>query len=175
MYKEQVHIVYVPSIQLNIRKYNLSLSTFLSSGDSVIAEEPSAYSDDDQPKAPPMLRKRAQTISTFKPAHVRARSDITDDIVRYMRMEEGRNGSATPPLKTMPDVDDFPIPVPGSEAGMGTGQVEGEADSEWSTSPGTHKEEEEKKDTYELPSIDVEVNITINVDSGRIVLRSEET
>ena len=38
----------------------------------------------------------------------------------------------------------------------------------------TSQEEEEEEEEFSLPSIDVEVNVTINVDYGIIILRNEE-
>ena len=116
------------------------------------------------PQESPQMRPRAHTYSgRLKPSHSRVKSDITD-IMQYMRMEEGRRESdelpQSPHTQATTEESSF-------HSGMGMKQ------DDLRQSDGTPVEMEQERE-FEIPTIDVEVNITINVDSGVIVLRSEE-
>ena len=82
--------------------------------------------------------------------HARHRSDITPDVKRLMKMED--------------DLEDTPLnsSAMGSLEEVEEGREEEEGDSE--SGPGEPL----------IPSIDIEINVTINVDSGQVKLYSED-
>ena len=109
------------------------------------------------------MRPRADSYSGEKPSHKRVKSDITDDIIQYMRMEEGQGGSPTLLSPVTSPTSEGPYP---SFEGMSEDEGRPESAEEVSG------DNEDK--TFPIPAIDVEVNVTINVESGLIILRTEE-
>ncbi len=87
--------------------------------------------------------------------HARHRSDITPDVRRLMKREE-LEAVATPSTKSL-------------EAVLEDTELE---DVGVVKSKGDHTP---KGAESLIPSIDIEINVTINVDNGQIVLVSEDT
>ena len=106
-------------------------------------------------------RPRAKSYSGEKPSHKRVISDITDDVIQYMRMEEGQGGSPT-----------LSVPSPTGEGPYPS--FEERYEDEERSEPTEEVFEGEEDKAFPIPAIDVEVNLTITVDSGLIILRTEE-
>lgn len=128
----------------------------MTTGEQTLAEEPIPERPETESSK---MRPRAQTVSGVKPTHGRTKSDVTDRFVQYMRKEEEREGSQSPMSdqfsRTPTPVDEHVFPTSSSTPG----------------SVGSRQEGREQEMEY---AIDVELNVTISVDSGIIVLRSEE-
>ena len=106
------------------------------------------------------MRPRAESYSGEKPSHVRAKSDITD-LIQYMRMEEGQGGSPTLLSPVSSPTSEGPYPSLGGISGD-----EGRPES----SEGVSGVEEDRPFAIDVVN---EVNVTINMDSGIIILRTE--
>ena len=92
--------------------------------------------------------------------HARHRSDITPDVRRLMKNEEGFvfQESVSRNLDSV---------IEGNENNQESGKVGG-AQNKGMTEP-------TKVSEPLIPSIDIEVNVTINIDSGQMALLSEDT
>ncbi len=91
--------------------------------------------------------------------HARHRSDITSDVKRLMKNEEFRD-----PFSSAANLDDL---VEDNENDQEKNNI----------SEGSAKGEQTVPKVSEplIPSIDIEINVTINIDSGQMVLLSEDT
>ena len=96
--------------------------------------------------------------------HVRHRSDITPDVKRMMAMEEGLSSPIENPT---PLSEEY---IHDSKESLETVQEEiGEKKIEEESEKGDNKMFEPL-----IPSIDIEMNVTVNVDSGSVILHSED-
>jgi len=112
------------------------------------------------------------------PIHRRFKSDITG-----MLPSEERTASRSPvPEEDLSPLSSTPTPTPTEDTIFTTFEPVSHSRSSLLKSVSTPtpsvghelEEEEEEGGRFSLPSIDVEVNVTINVDYGIIILRTEE-
>ena len=136
------------------------------SGDEL--ERPGSAQDSaEQPSSKLQLRERARSLTSVRPKHRRFISDTTALVAS--------RHTPTPPTT---DEDSSAFELESSYEGGGGGGAS--TDPATPTLDGEKRlgseggEEEEEGQGFQLPSIDVEVNVTINVDHGVIVLRTDD-
>ena len=114
-------------------------------------------------QSPASIRRRTKSaVDGMKPGHRRYKSDVTG-----MLLKAGSSPSASPsPTSTPPLEDD--------------GAFEGDSPREDSVTPVvtgpmiSDRPLESEEGGFVLPSIDIEINVTINVDYGAIRLTTEQ-
>ena len=93
--------------------------------------------------------------------HIRHRSDITPDVRRLIKREEENEELLTQSITT-PSVGSLEAVVEGNEPDEEVGGARNKVGGAKASEP-------------LIPPIDIEINVTINVDSGQVVLLSEDT
>ena len=109
--------------------------------------------------------------------HIRHKSDITD-VVTVMRMEEGLQPFDT---RLQDEVEEQPA-VSGNQGNLSVTVIEEEEASDEISEEESSKNasrnsasDSAKTSTPLFPSVDIEVNVTISIDSGSILLHSGTT
>ena len=99
--------------------------------------------------------------------HVRHRSDITPDVLRMIQMEEG---AVHTPMST-PTHAAKESPLLTSSASLQA--VEEEISDEMYEQENSERSNSKHAESL-IPSINIELNVTINIDSGSVTLHSED-
>ena len=138
----------------------------------------------------PVLRPRAHTVGSASPKHVRSTSDVTDKQTYQNKLEDEMAHSSSPSLTPSgisllassqythtPHVSPSAVtPVPGEEPALPSPFPATPISSQDTFQFEVPASSAQKDPLKAITSIDVEVNVTINVESGIMKLRClEET